>query len=110
MAINKKELLRGTVLIKSFFDKNIDLITFNNRYDNFYYYNALDGHEGPIDLRYLNHVELHKVVQEILDSIYWDTKPHEVIRDRISPSQGEQKLFEALSGFVLDELISDLTD
>jgi hypothetical protein len=90
---------------------------FVKRYDNFYYYNALDGHEeGEEGKRLLavfsDAVKLHKHVQEdVVDNLYLGEPGYlDQFKEagRIAAQEGVARLLNILKGYDLNDMIAQL--
>lgn len=103
----EKELLEslrsGTVLIADAVGGRISVEDFVRRYDNFYYYEALDGHEADSETRdlfnkYRNLISLHEEVQtKIVDITYLGPKDNAaqfIAAGRITPESAAKRLNE----------------
>lgn len=103
----EKELLESlrsaTLLIDDAMNGRISMEEFVKRYDNFYYYEALDGHEADSQIRqlldkYRELVLLHEEVQaNVVDITYLGPKEDAeefTAAGRILPEKAAQKLAE----------------
>jgi len=94
-----EELESGTALVVALAGKTISPEEFLQRYDNFYYFNALDGHEASeSQKRVLDTVRtwcaLHQQVQDVVNLVYRSEVP---LRDyeaagRIRPAEAGQRI------------------
>jgi len=110
-------LTEGTRLVRDAAAALLPIREFIERYNNFYYYNALDGHEEDEEgkellARFANAVSLHQEVQEdIVDKIYLG-EPSRIdefkAAGRIDPQEALERLGEATKRHKLDELILSL--
>jgi len=91
-------LIDATELVRMCADGEIELRPFVDAYGNFYYREALDGHEGGLDIiqRYRDAVELHQRIQEeVVNKVYIPSGAMETIPgDRLSESDGARLLRE----------------
>jgi len=95
-----QELARGTKLVVAVASGGLDVREFVEKYNNFYYYNALDGHEvGTKSDRLIGVFDdacrLHEVVQtDVIDQIYLGTENIEqyVAAGRILPDVASDRL------------------
>lgn len=116
-SVLKAILLQGTQLIKKVALKEINAEDFLEQYNNFYYYNALDGHEAN-DLtaslfeKYSDVISLHKDVQtKVVDTIYLgntDSSSKKMAKGRISINDLTQKIDRILILYNINVLLSML--
>ena len=72
----KRILYDGTFLVNKVVSDEIDIKSFVKEYNNFYYYNALDGHEADENLKqlfkkYSDVIELHEQIQtNVVNLVY----------------------------------------
>jgi hypothetical protein len=74
-------LLDGTTLVAELVEGKVSVEDFLRTYGNFYYYNALDGHEATPEQRgvledYAEVCRLHERVQGIVDLVYAGDEPN----------------------------------
>jgi hypothetical protein len=113
-----KEILQeGTLLVKRVASAEIDIQDFIKEYDNFYYYNALDGHEADTALsllfqKYSEVIKLHREVQtDVVDLLYvGDEKNISRYLDagRLSLEQAKARLRNIVESYDVQGLLSDL--
>jgi len=80
-------LLDATILIRKFLEGELNLSSFIGEYSNFYYFEALDGHEDSsalgVDIRekYQALIELHRRMQEeVINKV---SLSHEFTREQL---------------------------
>jgi hypothetical protein len=113
-----KEILQeGTLLVKRVASGELDIQNFVKEYNNFYYYNALDGHEADEALSLLFHkysevIKLHKEVQTaVVDLLYvGDDKNISKYSDagRLSLEEVKARLRNIVESYDSQRLLSDL--
>jgi hypothetical protein len=108
MKLNKRNFIDTTKIINDFIDKKIDILEFNKLYKNFYYYNSLDGHEFSIPENFTEIISLHKKIQNLLDSIYWEIEKNQQFEGRISPTEAEIRLRSMLSNINLKKIMNSI--
>lgn len=113
----KKILFEGTYLIKKLVNGEIELQQFIEKYADFYYYNALDGHESNEEYnlllkKYARIVELHKRIQtEVIDLVYHgnlDQMPQYITAGRITLEQALNRITDIANFYEIDNLLLDL--
>ena len=73
-------LREGTLLVQQAASGELTIQDFIQKYNNFYYYNALDGHEADestLDLfkKFSELIELHRIIQtEIVNLVFFDNQ------------------------------------
>jgi hypothetical protein len=93
----QKLLLEKAILVRKCISGQLSLTDLQNSYGNFYYYEALDGHEADESQKtileeFFSVIEFHQYVQtEVLDKVY--TENSEVPEDYINA--GRISKFEA---------------
>jgi hypothetical protein len=115
---NLKEILQeGTLLVKRVASGEINIQDFIKEYNNFYYYNALDGHEADEALsllfqKYSEVIKLHREVQtDVVDLLYvGDDKNISKYSDagRLSLEQAKARLQNIVESYDFQSLLSDL--
>lgn len=115
--IFKKILTEGTLLVKKCVTNEISTELFFNEYNNFYYYNALDGHESDskntlLLKKYLNVINLHKDIQTtVVDVVYLGDKAYlsEFLNaGRISIDDAREKIIEIAEKYNINDMLSQL--
>jgi hypothetical protein len=113
----KRILFEGTQLIKKVAVDEISIEDFLHQYNNFYYYNALDGHEAndltiPLFKKYSNIIDLHKDIQtSVVDLVYLSDKTDssKVLNSgRISIDDAMQRISKILKVYNIDDLLETL--
>lgn len=111
----KSILLEGTRLVQEIASNRVSMESFLKRYDNFYYYNALDGHEADSQetsllKKYSTVISLHKDIQTtVVDVVYLGDKASssEYFRSgRISIEDAMIRIIEISKKYKLDKLLS----
>ncbi len=96
-------LLNATLLIVKILKRECTLEEFLNEYGNFYYYEALDGHEADDEQQqvldeFREIIEFHgKVQMEVVDLVYLDDSEHAkqyINTGRITADQARERLEE----------------
>ena len=102
--VYKNELInalkRATSLVGRLVSKEISIEQFVDEYDNFFYYEALDGHESNAQQRLLlsefaEVVSFHERVQHVIDLVYLGSskqKQQYVDAGRVDLESAEQKI------------------
>jgi hypothetical protein len=113
----KEILTEGTRLVRDAAAGSLSIGEFMRRYNDFYYYNALDGHEEDEEgkellARFADAVSLHRQVQEdIVDKIYLGD-PSRIgefkAAGRIDAQEALERLGEAAKQHELERLIARL--
>jgi hypothetical protein len=115
--ILKSILMQGTLLVKKLATDEIDMENFLKRYNNFYYYNALDGHESDDSERFLmkkysKTIKLHEDIQtKVVDLVYLggtDGQFKGLALGRISESEGKIRIKQILNDYEIDSLLHNL--
>ena len=106
-----EELLKeGTLLVQKVATGEISIQDFIKRYNNFYYYNALDGHEADdatlnLFKKYSKLIEFHRIVQkEIVDCIVFENQTNLKLyleTGRITPDVAKTRILTVLKRFGL---------
>ena len=113
----KETLIRGTLLISRFLDGQCSFRDFVRQYDNFYYYEALDGHEATehqreVLQRYRNVVSLHKNVQmDVVDVAFLGPEAQErmyLAAGRIDATEAEARLRDLCLRYDINSLLETL--
>lgn len=116
-SVLKAILLQGTQLIKKVALKEITAVDFLKQYNNFYYYNALDGHEAndltaSLFKKYSSVISLHKDIQtNVVDAIYLggaDVSSKQLAVGRISVNDAIEKISTILKTYNIEVLLSML--
>lgn len=97
-----QEMIRGTELIVEGASGSLGIRQFIASYDNFYHYNALDGHEADSAIashlvEFADACRLHEAVQtEVIDQVYLGHENLEqyVAAGRILPDEASDRLRE----------------
>ncbi len=95
----------ATMLVIQAVAGRMNLKHFIEAYDNFYYFNALDGHEDSDDERAVMRefeklIRFHEAVQAIVDTIYWGPEEQReayLAAGRMLPEDGEKRLRECVA-------------
>lgn len=111
-----KSLLTATLLVFKGIMQKISLREFVKAYNNFYYYEALDGHEADaMQKKVLDEfkiaIQLHEKVQtQVIDQLYLDeTNKEEFIKaGRIDGVEAMKRLTEIGKEFNIEEVIKNL--
>lgn len=110
-------LLTATLLVLELIESKVSIKEFMNRYSDFYYYEALDGHEANEEQakaleELVDAIEFHKVVQtEIVDKIYLsetELPKQYVDAGRISGDQAVVEIMKLVESTKIDDLINKL--
>lgn len=110
-------LLTATLLVLELIESKISIKEFMNRYSDFYYYEALDGHEANEEQasaleELADAIEFHKLVQtEIVDKIYLsetELPKQYVDAGRISDDQAVVEIVKLVESTKIDEWINKL--
>ena len=113
----KQLLLSGTQLVKDAVDGRLSFVEFLSKYDNFYYYNALDGHEDDDEGRrmlaqFSDVVVLHRCVQEeIINCAYVGENGRKAdfeAAGRIDAAQAVERLRRLTEKYGLTEVLERL--
>jgi hypothetical protein len=110
-------LIKGTEVVLDFIEtaNSREKIDFVSTYNNFYYYEALDGHEATkeesvILEKYAPLVEFHREIQiEIVNNILID-KELSRLPNQISEEEALVKIIALTKRFEATELLSKLKD
>ncbi len=115
----KTILFEGTQLVKKVALGEISIEDFLQQYNNFYYYNALDGHEAN-DLtimlfnKYSNIISLHKDIQTtVADLVYLSDKTNSsnvLNAGRISVDDALERISSILKTYDIDVLLGTLEE
>ena len=104
MDVYKNELVsalrRATSLVNRLVSKEVSIKQFVKKYDNFFYYEALDGHEANAQQQHLlsefsEVVSFHERVQNVVDLVYLGSnkqKQQYIDAGRIDLERAEQRL------------------
>ena len=101
-------LKEGLFLVQQVVSGEISIQEFVKKYNNFYYYNALDGHEAnesTLDLfsKYSQLIELHRRVQmEVVNLVFLGNKndlPQYLEAGRITPDEARRRIKNILREF-----------
>ena len=113
-------LLEGTVLIEQLALDKTSVKDFIRKYNNFYYYNALDGHEANDQTKsflekYSLVISLHKDIQvNFVDKIYFANNEACLLslssKEQISKFNIKQKLNELLKNYNIKRLLTQLSN
>lgn len=110
----KSILYEGTLLVKKVSDKKISIQDFVKQYKDFYYYNALDGHEADefektIFSKYSTIIGLHKDIQTtVVDLVYLGDKSSTtqyLDAGRISITQAMERISSISESYQIDNLL-----
>jgi hypothetical protein len=106
LKINKTALNNINKAINEYLNEKITFSQFVDKYNNFYHYHALDGHEGEFEKKNDQIIKLHRKIQDIIDSVYWDDVS-KLPESRIKPDIADERLRETLTAYekiVRDEI------
>lgn len=113
-----KSLLTATLLVFKGIMQKISLRELVKEYNNFYYYEALDGHEADeMQKKVLDEfkivIQLHEKVQtQVIDQLYLEetNKEQFMKADRIDGVEAMKRLAEIGKEFNIEEVINKLED
>ena len=110
-----EELARGTQLVASIIRGDLDGEDFVQQYDNFYHYNALDGHEADEEMTraldgFDNVCEFHRGVQELVDLVFrcTDADGQYRLAGRIAPNELRPRILELAASVGVKSLFTRL--
>jgi len=115
----KKILLNGTRLIQRLIRNEITLENFIKNYNNFYYYNALDGHEADkhdkkLFGKFSDLLQLHKEIQtNLIDRLYFGDETNSsqyLTAGRILPKHAGEIIKNIVNNYDVDGLIKSLSE
>ncbi|WP_414538759.1 hypothetical protein [Stenotrophomonas forensis] len=112
-------IIEMTKLVRAFALGSVDAQAFIEKYSNFYYYEALDGHEPssalrPESMRKLGPaIELHRRVQEnVVNKISFDAGlSAEAMRmaGRLSPTEAREQALRICADVGIDVVLSEIS-
>ena len=113
----KKLLFDATELVKKLINGEMDIDSFITNYNNFYYYNALDGHEADsldreLIKKYKKYINFHKDIQKnIIDKLYLGKSNYELYikAGRILPDQALELINRVARSYDIDQLLQSLS-
>jgi len=106
-----------TALVTEVANGSLTIQAFAQKYGNFYYCAALDGHEASESEKcmmkeFMTLIEFHEKVQNIVDIIYWggdDMKPIYLKAGRVTPEEGLERLRDLVVRYDLKKEIELIT-
>jgi len=113
----KEILYDGTLLVKKIVSKEITFVDFIEQYNNFYYYNALDGHEADditksLLVKFSGVISLHKEIQTtVADVLYLGNQVNSSKLQnsgRIDVDQAMQRIATISKSYNIDSLINEV--
>ena len=113
-----KSLLDATLLVSKVIMQEMQLQIFVERYNNFYYYEALDGHEADeIQQKVLDEfktaIQLHEKVQtKVIDQLYLANNSREqfIKAGRIDDLEAMRRLSQIAKEFNIEDVIKNLRE
>jgi len=112
-------IIEMTKLVREFALGSVDARAFVEKYSNFYYYEALDGHEASSALRpesmmkFGPAIELHRRIQEdVVNNIMFDAGPlAEAMRmaGRLSPVEAREHALRICADVGIDVVLSAIS-
>ncbi len=113
----RASLREATGLIADAVEGRISIEEFLRQYGNFFYYEALDGHEADDEGRrllqkYADLIALHEATQtQVVDLVFTgakETEPVYLAAGRIRPSSASSKLSKIARRFALSRWVEEL--
>ena len=110
-------LLAATLLVVKWFKGDSTLQEFVNEYVNFYYYEALDGHEASLEHKQVleelkSIIELHEKIQNtVVDAVYFGSGVgNEQIKElgRLTVDEAEKHLKDLCYKYDVEDLLNKL--